>query len=1227
MADSLFTTRLFIEGYELELSDNIDIANTYAIATVQDISKTSSGYSKSITIPGTAKNNELMNFLYNIKSTGEQANYDPDQPNIGYNYNFKKKAKAYVVQDNMVVLSGYAKLQGATINNNRVTYEIQITSELGGLIAALGDSKLEDLDEQVPEMTSVFTHNAGPGEVVSSWDAEPCTSYFYPLIDYGQYDTLNGVNFYVDNLRPCLFAKQYLDMIFASVGYTYDSGFINSDFFKRLIIPYVDGNITQTGKATSITRQPSGVTLIYPATTGGTSSFPFDAETYDDDGNYNISNQRYTAPDTGKYSLEFEIPFKVQALTDPYGGIFINGVKNNHQITFELSYDRYDSGDTFLGNSQVQIAIFDPGQIQFQGTTYTSDILNLSFKGFEFYLNSGDYVRFKLQAKSGGPDATMFTTFPLSTTVEGSVNIELPPRTNDKPFIIISKSSLFVYSDVVFQQFVPKNVRQADYINSILKLFNLYPVIDKDKPKHFNIYTRDEFYSLGENKNWTDKQDTASDVEITPIPNLDAKQFYFSYKEDKDWWNTQYSSLYGGNYGDLRLDTGYEFTKDVKKVMDKIIFSPTPPVEYDNVPLPCEESAEVMVADRNVVQTTGFNEIVGDDLPDSGGFTKAREGGRIRWQDGSEYVIVSVQNPFQFTVAPMITRSGGAIDGTFYAVADTFSYLSDNDKTFPCIYQTSDNNVTRKPLKVNPRILYYAGKVSCNEFVVQETPPLTGRDRVAMNRVITDEYPYVSHLNAATSPTHDLLFEQPKALFFNFTDTYPTFNLYTGYWRNTVNEILDNEAKLVRSSIKLTSIDVANLDLNDSIFIDGTKYRINKITDYKPDRSILTDVELIRQPYQDLIENPVYVPTTTDGPGLINIYNQVLGGMTVDKIIMNGDNVVIFNGLPIPYSSNNRFGRYKSGTWGTLIRYNNASGTHYLRVTDANGSVQNSPQLPAGNGTYFFPNVVVKSSNNVLVEVLDASTTTTTTSTSTTTTTTTTTTSTTLPPAFVRAEFNITGVTGDLIVTWTDGPGSATLNPVIATHSVTSAQGDYFGGPFDFDVEIDISNPSKSYILDIIRTGVVILSEERTGDDGVGLTNITLNPGDYLLVRIREVGSTTTTSTTTTTTSTTTTLPPGDNFFVENNMIDSVIDNVTPSVYLISEGAFPVSTGNSISGLHGSFSSALGVEISSYSTPITLQLYKNGLLEQSINVFSNGTHTFSALGFGPDDECRIIAIQ
>ena len=59
--------------------------------------------------------------------------------------------------------------------------------------------------------------------------------YFYPLIDYG-YVSSNKIDYYYPTLRPALYVREYIDKIITGAGYTYESDFFSTNFFKRLII-------------------------------------------------------------------------------------------------------------------------------------------------------------------------------------------------------------------------------------------------------------------------------------------------------------------------------------------------------------------------------------------------------------------------------------------------------------------------------------------------------------------------------------------------------------------------------------------------------------------------------------------------------------------------------------------------------------------------------------------------------------------------------------------------------------------------------------------------------------------------------------------------------------------------------------------------------------------------------------------------------------------------------
>jgi hypothetical protein len=50
-------------------------------------------------------------------------------------------------------------------------------------------------------------------------------------------------NWKVQDFKPAIYLKQYLDSILLEAGYTYDSTFLNTTLFKSLIVPYASGKI------------------------------------------------------------------------------------------------------------------------------------------------------------------------------------------------------------------------------------------------------------------------------------------------------------------------------------------------------------------------------------------------------------------------------------------------------------------------------------------------------------------------------------------------------------------------------------------------------------------------------------------------------------------------------------------------------------------------------------------------------------------------------------------------------------------------------------------------------------------------------------------------------------------------------------------------------------------------------------------------------------------------
>lgn len=110
-------------------------------------------------------------------------------------------------------------------------------------------------------------------------------------------------------------------------------------------------------------------------------------------------------------------------------------------------------------------------------------------------------------------------------------------------------------------------------------------------------------------------------------------------------------------------------------------------------------------------------------------------------------------------------------------------------------------------------------------------------------------YGYAGHLDDPNNPNADLNFGVPKELFFELNTDYPTANLFNAYWSEYVAEITDKDSKLLSAFVYLKSKDIFNLDFAKLIYIDGSLFRLNKISDYNP-----TDIGITKAEFLKVIE-------------------------------------------------------------------------------------------------------------------------------------------------------------------------------------------------------------------------------------------------------------------------------------------------------------------------------------------------------------------------------------
>lgn len=578
-------------GY-LDVKDEVAVPLNFSIAEIQDISKRQGNYSKTINLPGTSNNNNLLGHLFDVNIA-----------DASFNINIKQKCQ--VIQNGVSVFDGFLQL----LNVNKkspsqgnpdefVEYQVQITSGAGDFFSKMGEDLLETLPywEQYNHTYSLSAITATSAHTVNDG-----YTYILPWTS----DSLYRFN----DFTPSIYAKAYWDRIFLEAGYTYEWASLEDCSFDKLIIPY-NGDIQKQNLSEFYVRAGfTGSTSATTITLGDASSLSNVFRTvtrqmiFNDDitlpnidsgAAYDNITSIYTSNYNGTsevsvnytYRLTLNIPVDCKFLTNPGPGTKLE--IQLKQIITQNTADNIIPFDSWVLLPETSFIPFDfdAGTIVFSGTQTSnlSQILELTI---------GDTLKtsFRAITKSEGLwlNDSGFGNLPEADrpffTFEYVINPTASNFDSNNYFIQNPQNILNLGQPVIVQSFIPKQIKRRDFVRSIVNMFNLYITPDKYEDNHLIIQTRDEYYDNGETIDWTDKFSIDSDANIQFLPELQDKRLILSYKQDGDQWNKQYLADTGEVYGQVQYEFENEFVKNDKKV--ELIFSPTPIVNNQNgLPVP-----------------------------------------------------------------------------------------------------------------------------------------------------------------------------------------------------------------------------------------------------------------------------------------------------------------------------------------------------------------------------------------------------------------------------------------------------------------------------------------------------------------------------------------------------------------------------------------------------------------------------------------------------------------
>ena len=503
----MISTEIYIEEQKIDLLQDISTEFTYAIDDVSEFGSRNTSFSKTISIPGTATNNLIFGYIFELNNANVTYN---ELPNVGYNYNVTKQANCKIFIDKVQIFKGTLRILEIVIDKETIEYQCSVFGELGGFINQLGNQRLEDLN------FSAYNHTYNVTNISNSWDNAGGSGYYYPLIDYGnvstgQYGVLKK-DFQYTTFRPALYVREYIQKIFEGTEYTFNCPFFDTPLFKRLIIPHNQINIS-TLNNTSLNAAAKLIRI-----------------------NTNLSSiVEYTMITAGSFTL------------DGLGQLFTYGVVPAPTITTNIQL--LLRGDVFYHNPPLPnfSVVLKKNNTEIGRQDFDASVS--SFFNCEFTVNgvtfaNGDYMQVEIVANGVIVDITLGElSVTTSTPTQVPVNLGETIKVNDT---------------------IPKGIFQRDFFLSIVKMFNLYVYENKFNDKELVISPYVTFYpEKSDNaEDWTNKVDRSKPISIKPMSEINARYYNCKFKADNDFYGENYRKKYTEGYGDLIYDTQFDFVKE-----------------------------------------------------------------------------------------------------------------------------------------------------------------------------------------------------------------------------------------------------------------------------------------------------------------------------------------------------------------------------------------------------------------------------------------------------------------------------------------------------------------------------------------------------------------------------------------------------------------------------------------------------------------------------------------
>ena len=549
-----FSFGLVANGVTLDLFKDEDIKVSDNVTGLFDLGKLPSDFTRQITLPGTRKNNDFFEHVYDISITNP------------FLFSTNQKVEAYIDFDGFYLASGYLQLDKVNVIGNKYidSYEVSIYGTVSSFAREVNRSNLTDLNN-----LTEYNHTASMMNITSSWEGNLFDGdIVYPVIDYGknlEYELKSG-SFGINNtkgamavrdFKPSIRAKIIFDKIFDEYGFTYESDFMTSSIWDDIYLVCDNGlqypifNGVELGGYGQVKIGPiSGSTTDKTLTAGVSQQLLWERTLEDPQGNM---------LDGGVYSY-------------PRGGIMEGAIK----IVVNVSGS--------AGVPQFQLEVAPSSNPSGTGTTIAVlDEFNQFFKDWDSSGNTGDVThtleqRFSSDLVNIAEDDYVFR-LKYSNYNGSSFTVTLAPDGNEESYIQVNgpanSADLRIMEIARNLPFGERGIKQVDFIRGIQKKFNLVIYPSKTRPKHFIVETWKSWYKRAGITSFNNYINVNKKIEVIPANNLAVKVLQFGDTLGKDFLAQDFEKAQNRDYGtQYYVDNQNFFSQGELKVESTFSTSP-----------------------------------------------------------------------------------------------------------------------------------------------------------------------------------------------------------------------------------------------------------------------------------------------------------------------------------------------------------------------------------------------------------------------------------------------------------------------------------------------------------------------------------------------------------------------------------------------------------------------------------------------------------------------------